>query len=66
METKLLGLLISKHSFSGRNFIGKVLLKEGQIITVSFYGGAAGGSKKKSSILEVGFVLAIELQKNKR
>lgn len=35
-------------------------------MNVSFYGGASGGGKKKSSILEVGFVLAIELKKNQR
>jgi hypothetical protein len=30
-----------------------------------FYGGQGGGNKKKSSILEVGFMLAVEVKKSK-
>jgi len=66
METKVEGILISKHPFGERHLNCKILLRTGKEISMTFYGGRGGGTKKKSSILEVGHMLSIEVKKNKK
>lgn len=61
MKTKIEGILLSKVPYGDRHIIGKLLLRSGKKISVLFYGGQGGGSKKKSSILELGHMLQIEL-----
>ncbi|MFZ8932963.1 MAG: hypothetical protein ACO20H_09715 [Bacteriovoracaceae bacterium] len=62
MKRKLEGLLISKIPFKERDLIGKILLRNGKCISVIFHGGRGGGTKKKSSVLELGFMMSIDLQ----
>lgn len=66
MQTKVEGLLISKKPYAERDLIGTLLLRNGKKINCIFHGGRGGGSKKKSSILELGFMLKIELQHSSR
>lgn len=61
MERKIEGLLLSKTPLQDRHLIGKLLLRNGKYVSVLFYGGQGGGKKKKSSILEVGHMLKVEL-----
>lgn len=46
--------------------MGTLLLRSGRVLTVSFYGGQGGGSKKKSSVLELGFLLKVEVSQKGR
>lgn len=62
MLQKINGLLISKMKYRERDILGRVLLRNGKKVSVIFYGGAGGGTKKRSTSLEIGFLLDIELQ----
>ena len=62
MKRKIEGLLISKIPFKERDLIGKVLLRNGKYVSIIFHGGRGGGTKKKSSVLELGFMLSVDLQ----
>lgn len=65
MKTKIEGILLSKTPYQERHVVGKLLLRSGKRISVVFFGGQGGGSKKRSSVLEVGHMLSIELSRSK-
>lgn len=62
LETKIEGILLSKLPFKERHLICHLLLRSGKKIGVIFYGGMGGGKKQKSTILELGHMLKIELK----
>ena len=62
MVTKIEGILISKMAYQDRHIIGKILLRNGQVLNCLFYGGKGGGRYKKGTVLELGNMLQIELQ----
>ncbi len=62
MKRKIEGLLISKTPFKERDLIGRILLRNGKYVSILFHGGRGGGTKKKASVLELGFMFAIDLQ----
>lgn len=62
MQTKIEGLILSKVPYDERHVIAHLLLRSGRKVSVIFYGGRGGGSKQKSSIIELGFMLSIELR----
>lgn len=64
MNTKIEGILLSKVAHGERNLLVKLLLRSGKTISVMFYGGRGGGEKKKSSILELGTMLKVELARS--
>ncbi|MCK5882425.1 MAG: recombination protein O N-terminal domain-containing protein [Bacteriovoracaceae bacterium] len=64
MKTKVEGIIITKVPYRDRDLICKLLLRSGKRISVLFYGGRGGGSKKKSSVLELGHMLALELKRS--
>lgn len=66
MQTKLRGILVQKVPYRDRDLVGKVLLESGELASIFFYGGRGGGKKRKSSILELGYCLNIELKKGGR
>lgn len=63
MQTKIEGLVLSKIPYDERHIIAHLLLRSGRKVSVVFYGGRGGGAKQKSSVIELGFMLSIELQK---
>jgi DNA repair protein RecO len=63
MQTKIEGLVLSKTPYDERHIIAHILLRSGRKISVVFYGGRGGGAKQKSSVIELGFMLSLELQK---
>ena len=65
MITKIEGILIRKIPYQDRHIIGTLLLRNGRKISVLFYGGQGGGKKHKSSTLEMGYMLRIELGRSK-
>ena len=65
MQTKIEGIIISKIPYDERHVIAHLLLRSGRKVSVVFYGGRGGGAKQKSSIIELGFMLAIELRVSK-
>jgi len=65
MREKIEGLILSKHPQGERNLVSKVLLRNGKKISVLFFGGQGGGKKQKSSIVEPGYLLEIQLQSKK-
>ena len=65
MITKVDGLLISKIPYRERDLICNLLLRNGKKLVVLFYGGRGGGIKRKSSVLELGHFLDIEIQRYK-
>jgi len=64
-KTKIEGLLIRKMPYGERDIIGELLLRNGKKVGIRFFGGRGGGKKRKSSILELGHLLSIELAKEK-
>lgn len=65
MQTKVEGLILSKVPYDERHIIAHLLLRSGRRISVVFYGGRGGGKKQKSSIIELGFMLSVELTTSK-
>lgn len=65
MQTKIEGLVLSKIPYDERHIIAHLLLRSGRKISVVFYGGRGGGKKQKSSIIELGFMLSVELSQAK-
>lgn len=63
METKVEGILIYKIPYRERDLLTRLLLRNGKKISVVFYGGRSGGKKNRSSFLELGHFLGIELRK---
>lgn len=61
MQTKIEGLVLSKTPYDERHVIANILLRNGKKVSVVFFGGRGGGKKQKSSVIEVGFMLSIEL-----
>ncbi len=62
MQTKIDGILLSKIPYEERHLIGHLMLRNGKKISVMFYGGRGGGAKQKSSILELGHLIQLELR----
>lgn len=55
------GILIHKAIHKERDLIGTLLLREGSLLNLYFYGGRGGGKSQKGSILELGFMLKVKL-----
>lgn len=56
---ELEGILISKLPYQDKHLIGNLLLRNGNKISVMFYGGQGGGKKNVSSILQVGYLFKV-------
>ena len=65
MQTKIEGIVLSKIPYDERHIIAHLLLRSGRKISVIFYGGRGGGGKQKSSVIELGFMLSVELRNSK-
>lgn len=65
MITKVEGIILSKTPFKDRHLICRLLLRNGEKISAIFYGGQGGGTKKKSSFLELGHLVKVELTRAK-
>ncbi|MFZ4713904.1 MAG: DNA repair protein RecO [Bacteriovoracaceae bacterium] len=66
MQTKIEGILINKIVYRERDLIGHLLLRNGEKLSVMFFGGRGGGSKNKPSLLELGYLMKVELKKNQK
>ncbi len=62
---KIEGIVLHKTVFKERDLILNLLLRNGRRVSALFYGGRGGGSKKKSSILDLGHCLEITLTRIK-
>lgn len=60
------GLVIHKAVYKERDLICKILTRSGTVASVYFYGGRGGGRFSKGTILELGFMLKINLQLNRK
>ncbi|ATH09007.1 hypothetical protein BIY24_13940 [Halobacteriovorax marinus] len=65
MMTKVEGIILSKTPYKDRHLVCRVLLRSGEKISAIFYGGQGGGNKKKSSFLELGHLVKVELTRAK-
>jgi len=63
--TKVEGIILSKTPFKDRHLICRLLLRNGEKISAIFYGGQGGGTKKKSSFIELGHLVKLELTRAK-
>ena len=63
---KVEGIVIQKTPFKERDIICHLLLRTGKTLAVYFYGGRGGGKKAKGSIIETGFMLSVELQRQRK
>lgn len=61
MKTKVDGILIQKTPYQDRHLICQLLLRSGKRISVMFFGGQGGGKKMKVSGLELGHLVAMEI-----
>ncbi|MBF0298868.1 MAG: hypothetical protein HQK51_09120 [Oligoflexia bacterium] len=64
MHAKVEGILISKMPYRERDILGKLLLRNGQKITVLFRNGRGGKRNKKTLCLELGYFLKTEISKS--
>ncbi|MAX68006.1 MAG: hypothetical protein CME66_13810 [Halobacteriovoraceae bacterium] len=58
---KIEGILIHKTAYKERDLICKLLLRSGKVMNIYVYGGRGGGKTQKGSILETGYMLAVEI-----
>lgn len=58
---RLEGIIIHKTVYKERDLICKLLLRDGSLATLYFYGGKGGGKKNKGTILELGFMVKVLL-----
>lgn len=65
MIRKIEGLVLKKIIYKERHIIAHLLLRSGKKVAVLCYGAQAGGKSNKSSILEIGHMLELELQVSK-
>lgn len=63
---KVEGIIIQKTPYKERDLICNILLRSGKTISVYFYGGRGGGKQSKGSIVELGHMLALELNLRKK
>lgn len=64
-NTKVEGIVISKSMYRDRDLICNLLLRNGKKLSVLFFGGRGGGKSQKTSFLELGYLLKLELQINR-
>jgi DNA repair protein RecO len=58
---QLEGILIHKAIHKERDLIATLLLRDGSLASIYFYGGRGGGKSQKGSILEIGFMLKVKM-----
>ena len=66
MQTKVQGLLLNKRPFQENHLLCQILLRSGRKIMTVFYGGRGGGKKNSPSLIELGYMMDVELAKTKR
>ena len=47
-QNRLEGILVQKTPYQDRHVVGKILLRNGQLLTSLFYGGQGGGKKNET------------------
>lgn len=65
MKTSIEGILIRKMPYQERHLIGELLLRSGRRVSILFYGGQGGGKKQKSTVLEIGHLISVELSRTR-
>lgn len=60
------GIVINKTPVKARDLIAKLLLRNGKVLSVYFYGGQGGGKQQKGSLVELGHMLKIVLAPRKK
>lgn len=58
---QLEGILVHKAIHKERDLIGTLLLRDGSLASVYFYGGRGGGKSQKGTVLELGFMLKVKM-----
>lgn len=58
---RLEGIIVHKTVYKERDLICKLLLRDGTLASLYFYGGKGGGKKNKGTILELGFMVKVML-----
>ncbi|MCO4753898.1 MAG: DNA repair protein RecO [Bacteriovoracaceae bacterium] len=61
LSMRLEGIIIHKTVYKERDLICKILLRDGGLASIYFYGGKGGGKKNKGTILEIGFMVKVLL-----
>lgn len=65
MQIKIEGIVLSKLLYRDRDMICHLLLRNGKEVSILFYGGKGGGKHMKPSLLELGYMLQVELKNTK-
>lgn len=60
------GIIINKTPLKARDVVAKILLRNGKVLSVYFYGGQGGGKHQKGSVVELGHMLSIVLSPRKK
>ena len=63
MRKKVEGVLLSKRPFRERDLIARLLLRNGKRVDILFYAGQGGGKKLKSSLLQLGYLICVEINR---
>lgn len=60
------GIIINKTPLKARDVVAKVLLRNGKVLSIYFYGGQGGGKYQKGTLIELGHMLNIVLSPRKK
>ena len=66
MRVKIEGIILAKNLFKERDLICRLLLRNGKQVSVLCYGGQGGGRRMKSSLIELGHLLSLEISRFRR
>lgn len=60
------GIVINKTLVKARDLVAKLLLRNGKILSIYFYGGQGGGKHQKGSLVELGHMLTVVINPRKK
>ena len=65
MQRSVEGLVLNKFPYGDRHLICHLLLRSGNKVSILFMGGRGGGKKLKPGILELGYLVKVELRRTR-
>ena len=63
MQRSVEGVILSKYPYGERHLICHLLLRNGSKVSIIFMGGRGGGKKHKPGVLELGYLIKVELRR---
>ena len=65
MQRSVEGLVLRKYPYGERHLVCHLLLRNGSKVSILFMGGRGGGKKLKPGVLELGYLIKVELRRSR-